>query len=71
MGDNLKILRKKANLTQSAAAEKLGIRQSTIAMWETGQCVPRTKMLQKIAEIYQCTVSDIVNEGADLGEALC
>ena len=61
MGNNLKNLRKKVNLTQSAAAEKLGVSQSTVAMWETGQCMPRMKMLDKIADIYQCQVADIVS----------
>jgi DNA-binding XRE family transcriptional regulator len=68
MGNNLKKLRKKANLTQSAAAEILGVRQSTIAMWETGQCMPRMKMLNKIADTYKCDVSDIVN---DLSNVVC
>lgn len=60
MGTNLKRLRKRANLTQSDAAEMIGVSQSTIAMWETEQCMPRMKMLNKIAEIYKCSVSDIV-----------
>ncbi len=55
----LKALRKKAGLTQHEAAKKLGVSQSTIAMWEVGANAPRAGLFQKIAEVYSCTVAEI------------
>lgn len=50
--------RKAALLTQTEAGKRLGVSQSTVAMWETGGCVPRTDMLPKIANVYGCQVAD-------------
>lgn len=53
-------LRKEAGLTQKAAAEKLGVRQSTISMWESGSSKPRLQMLKKISEVYNCNFLDLL-----------
>ncbi len=55
----LKKLREAARLTQSDAARLLGVGQSAISMWETGESAPKTEMLPKIAEVYGCTISEL------------
>lgn len=60
MKEKLKKLRNAAQLTQKEAAEKIGVRQSTISMWENGESVPRLNMLALIAKAYGCKPSDIV-----------
>lgn len=47
----MKDLRKKKGLTQTELASLLGIKQSTVAMWETGKSVPGTNTLVKLADI--------------------
>ncbi len=59
MKEKLKEMRKKAMLTQKEAGEKLGVGQSTVAMWENGGCVPRTEMIPKIADVYGCGVAEL------------
>ena len=49
-----------ANLTQSAIAEKLGISRTTVAMWETGESLPRADKLPQLAEILGCTVDELL-----------
>lgn len=58
-------LRKEAGLTQKSAAEKLGVRQSTISMWESGSSEPRLQMLKKIAEVYNCNFLDLLQGTLD------
>lgn len=56
--------RKKAGISVLEAAEKLGLSDVAIYMWETGQTKPRTDKLVKLAEIYGCTVDDLLrNDG--------
>ena len=58
MGRLLRQCRERAGLTQQVAADRIGVGQSTIAMWETGESLPRTGLLKKIAEVYGCEVAD-------------
>lgn len=53
-------LRKKAGLTQKSAAEMLGVKQSTISMWESGSSKPRIEMLLKISDVYNCDVTQLL-----------
>ena len=55
-----KAMREKCNLLQSAVADCLGITQSTVSMWETGESNPRTELLIKLASLYNCTVDELL-----------
>jgi transcriptional regulator with XRE-family HTH domain len=59
MKEHLREKRMNAKLTQEEAGKRLGVGQSTVAMWETGGCVPRTEMLPKIADLYGCSIADL------------
>ena len=63
---NLCALRTKAGLTQTEVAKKLNVTQSAVAMWENGRTYPRTLILKKLAELYKCTVDELLKE--DQGE---
>jgi len=47
---NLKSARLKKGYTQASLSKKLGVSRSTVAMWETGESRPDTKMLSLIAD---------------------
>ena len=53
-------LRKQAGLTQETLADKLGVGRTTVTMWETEANTPPTKYLLPLAEIFGCTVDDIL-----------
>lgn len=53
-------LRKKTGLTQELAAKKLGVCQSTVSMWESGASKPRIEMLKKIATVYNCDITQLL-----------
>ncbi len=56
-----KILRKESGITQTELAEKLKVKQSTIAMWETGKSKPRTDDLYIIAEVLGVSVDKVLD----------
>ena len=55
----LKELRRRAKITQKQLAERLGIGQSTLCLWELNRSVPGVRWLQPIAEILHCSVKDL------------
>jgi transcriptional regulator with XRE-family HTH domain len=65
--NNIKYLREIRGFTQHKLAELLGINQSTVAMWETGESMPRAALLPKIAEILNCTIDDLFKEVKEVG----
>lgn len=55
----LKSLRTNAGMTQRQAAEAMGVTQGTIYLWEKGKVDPPFTKLQKLCDLYGCTVDDV------------
>lgn len=55
VGKNIKIYRKKANLTQKELAQKCGLATGTIQQYELGKREPRYKHLVTIANVLNTT----------------
>lgn len=56
----LKAFRMSLNMTQKQLSELLGVKRSTVSMWEAGRSFPKTDMLPKLAKILNCTVDDLL-----------
>ena len=59
---NTKGLRKKrlaAGLSQKELADKLGIVQSAISAWESGEKMPRASQLPELAAALHCTIDEL------------
>lgn len=54
--------RENIELTQTEVAKMLGVSQSTVSMWESGESKPRTEKLVALARLYKCTVDDLLKE---------
>lgn len=54
-------LRKEKGFTQVELADKLDVSQNTISNWETGVSKPDILMAAKIAKVFDCDVSEVVN----------
>lgn len=52
MKERVRLLRKTLGLTQQAFADHLGIRQNTIAKYETGKSVPTTAVIALICREF-------------------
>jgi transcriptional regulator with XRE-family HTH domain len=55
-----KDLRQKNKITQQGLAKKLEVKQSTVAMWETGKSFPRFDMLPKLSKILNISIEELV-----------
>lgn len=56
---SLKALRVNAEMTQEAAAEKLGVTTKTLQNWESYTTFPTVLQLVKVCDAYGCEMSDI------------
>ena len=61
LGKNLKVLRKKNNLTQEDLANSLAVSRQAICMWEKGERMPKVSILTKIAKIFGVSLDHIIN----------
>ena len=53
------LIRLRGKKTQAEVAERIGIGQSTYAMYETGKRVPSDEVKIRIAKLYKRTVQSI------------
>lgn len=56
----LKELREKNNLLQKELAKKIGVKVTTLSMWETGNSKPKLVMLPKLAKVFNVSIDEIV-----------
>jgi transcriptional regulator with XRE-family HTH domain len=54
------LLRMRAGLTQQEVANRLDVNPSTITHWEKGRNFPAVSRLPKLAELYGCTVDELL-----------
>ena len=62
---NLKNLRIKAKMTQEEVGKQLGITQCAYGNYELGKRSPKPEMLKKLAQIFDCTVDTLLEDGDD------
>lgn len=63
--ERLKYLRKYYGYTQSTLAEKLGVTQGTVAMWETGKRTPDYDTLKVLSEYFNRSADYILGFSED------
>lgn len=64
LAQNIKKLRLNMGLTQGELAEKINVTRSTVTQWETGWTQPRMGAIERMASVFNVSVSDIVSEDA-------
>ena len=60
--ENLKYLRKQANLTQEQLAEELNVSRQAITKWESGQSMPDIENLIELSYIFSVTIDSLVGD---------
>ncbi len=61
ISENLTLLRKRADFTQEAVAEKIGVSRQTVAKWESGESVPDVLHADRLAELFDVTLDDLLH----------
>lgn len=56
----IKSCRLKIGMTQKELAEKMGVDQTAISQWETGESLPRADKLPHLARILGCTIDELL-----------
>lgn len=64
INEKIKLLREKKDWTQHELAEKLGVTASSVSQWENGMKEPRMGMIQKIADLFNVTLSFLIEDTA-------
>lgn len=59
-GKNIERARKKANMTQEAVAERIGVSRVMISRIENNTRDPSVKLLVAIAKLFGCTVDELI-----------
>ncbi len=63
ISNEIKRLRRSFGISQTELGEKMGVRQSTVAMWEIGKNAPGYDMLLRLSEFFGVSVSELAGEG--------
>ena len=64
LGERLRALRKRNDLTQEQLAERLGVSFQTISKWENGASAPDITMLPALAHFFGVTTDELL--GVDI-----
>ena len=68
LAGNISRYRKDLGLTQEALADRLGITFQAVSKWETGQTIPDTLLLPKLAQILNVSVDKLLGYSAFSGD---
>ena len=60
IGNLIKELRKKNNLTQEKFAEKYGVTYQAVSKWENGKNIPDISLLKQICDDYNININDLL-----------
>lgn len=60
IGEKIRLLRKKNDVTQDMLAEQLGVTPQAVSRWESGVCYPDMNSLPLIADYFSVTMDDLL-----------
>ncbi len=75
IGERIKDLREKLNMTQTALARRLGLSRSAVNAWEMGVSIPSVPYLLQLSELFQVSVDYLLGrsqrEMVDISDLSC
>ena len=60
IGQRIKDLRKKTNMTQDRLAEMLGVTPQVISKWEVGQASPDLSLIAPLCRVFECSADELL-----------
>ena len=69
LGENIKALRKSKGLTQEELAIRINVVRQTVSKWEKGFSVPDAEALQKIADVLEVDVKQLLGTNVEMGKS--
>lgn len=75
IGERIKDLREKLNMTQTALARRLGLSRSAVNAWEMGVSIPSVPYLLQLWELFRVSVDYLLGrsqrEMVDMSDLSC
>ena len=68
IGANITAYRKRLQMTQAGLAEKLNYSDKAVSKWERGESVPDVLTLMQLAELFDVTVNELLEDPNQLPE---
>ena len=68
LNENIKRCRKQKGYSQETLAQSLNVVRQTVSKWEKGYSVPDAVMLEKMAELFEVPVSDLLGGPQETAE---
>lgn len=65
-GSNLQFLRRRGNMTQEKLAQQLDVSRQAVSKWESGETVPEVSTLLQLAELFHCSLDDLLRQDLSL-----
>ena len=65
LGKKIKSYRESKNMTQNEIADILGVKSATVSKYESGTLEPNIESLKKLAEIFEVSVDELLNDEQD------
>ena len=65
IGNNIRTLRRAADMTQEELADRLGVTYQSVSRWENGGTYPDMELLPAIADIFGVTVDHLLKNGQE------
>lgn len=62
IGDNLRAIRNRSNISQQEVADYLGVDRKTYVSWEAGNADIKSSYLPKLAEFLHVEINDLFRE---------
>ena len=62
IGENIKLQRTKAGLTQEELAQRLGVSNKLVWSWEKNRTEPKADAVQNMLKIFDCTIEDLTKQ---------
>lgn len=66
LGNKVKVLRGKLDLSRKELAEDLNISYQTLSKYETNEREPNIDTLKKLADYFNVSIDELVNRNTDL-----
>ena len=60
-GDNLKLIRKRKNMSQEELAFKVNVSRQSVSKWENGEAYPEMNNILELCKIFNCRINDLVH----------
>lgn len=62
LSEKIIMCRKRACLSQDALAELIGVSRQAVSKWETGEALPETSKLSRLAEVFHVSIDWLLSD---------